>query len=335
MVEQLRGQGHLPLAAEPVGAGDGAVGRSRKWLRQPLFGQRPGAPARGRDHDPRARDAARCRPDRRPVAAHARSISPRARRCAACSPICCSGSRAAARSPMRSASTRRVFPRAYVSMVRAGEAGGALERRAGPARPVSRPGRAAGRAGALGAGLPDHPAGHGRPLDRGAADRRRAAVHAAVRKRGRRAAAADPRGDRGRRCRPALLVAAAARRWSPASGWCAGSFAGAESRARIDRWLLHVPLLGGLLVKVDTARLARTLGTLLANGVPLLNALAIARETLGERRRCATRSARPPPQSRRAAGLAEPLGRVRPVSRSSRSTCSRSARSPAISRRCC
>ena len=59
-------------------------------------------------------------------------------------------------------------------------------------------------------------------------------------------------------------------------------FRHAESRARIDRWLLRVPLLGSLLIKIDTARLARTLGTLLANGVPLLNALAIARGTLGE-----------------------------------------------------
>jgi general secretion pathway protein F len=54
-----------------------------------------------------------------------------------------------------------------------------------------------------------------------------------------------------------------------------------QSRARIDRVALRLPLLGGLLAKIDTARLARTLGTLLANGVPLLNALAIARETLG------------------------------------------------------
>jgi general secretion pathway protein F len=54
-----------------------------------------------------------------------------------------------------------------------------------------------------------------------------------------------------------------------------------DSRARIDRALLRVPLLGGLLTRIDTARLARTLGTLLANGVPILNALAIATQTLG------------------------------------------------------
>jgi general secretion pathway protein F len=54
-----------------------------------------------------------------------------------------------------------------------------------------------------------------------------------------------------------------------------------DSRARIDRALLRLPLLGGLLTRIDTARLARTLGTLLANGVPILNALAIATQTIG------------------------------------------------------
>ena len=51
-------------------------------------------------------------------------------------------------------------------------------------------------------------------------------------------------------------------------------------RAQIDRWLLRLPLLGELLAKIDTARFARTLGTLLANGVPPLTALAIVQETL-------------------------------------------------------
>ena len=36
---QLRGQGHLPLATEPVAAGAGDVGSAlQRWLRQPLFG---------------------------------------------------------------------------------------------------------------------------------------------------------------------------------------------------------------------------------------------------------------------------------------------------------
>ena len=53
-----------------------------------------------------------------------------------------------------------------------------------------------------------------------------------------------------------------------------------ESRARWDRWLLRLPLFGDLIAKVETARLSRTLGTLLGNGVSLLNALNIVRETL-------------------------------------------------------
>jgi general secretion pathway protein F len=53
-----------------------------------------------------------------------------------------------------------------------------------------------------------------------------------------------------------------------------------ESRALVDRSLLRLPLLGGLLTRIDTARLARTLGTLLVNGVPILNALAIATQTV-------------------------------------------------------
>jgi len=52
---------------------------------------------------------------------------------------------------------------------------------------------------------------------------------------------------------------------------------------RRDAWLLQRRLLGALLVRLDTARLARTLGTLLRNGVPLLAALGIARNVLANR----------------------------------------------------
>jgi general secretion pathway protein F len=41
--------------------------------------------------------------------------------------------------------------------------------------------------------------------------------------------------------------------------------------------------IGPLLLKIETARIARTLGTLLANGVPLLSALAIARQVTANR----------------------------------------------------
>lgn len=54
-------------------------------------------------------------------------------------------------------------------------------------------------------------------------------------------------------------------------------------RARFDAWLLGTRLAGPLVAKLETARLARTLGTLLRNGVPLLAALGIGRNVLGNR----------------------------------------------------
>lgn len=54
----------------------------------------------------------------------------------------------------------------------------------------------------------------------------------------------------------------------------------AMRRAR-DRALLHVPILGELIRATLAARFTRTLGTLLKNGVPLIAALGIVRETLG------------------------------------------------------
>lgn len=56
-----------------------------------------------------------------------------------------------------------------------------------------------------------------------------------------------------------------------------------EARARLDAWLLTRPRIGELLARYETARLARTLGTLLGNGVPLLNGLGIARQVMDNR----------------------------------------------------
>jgi general secretion pathway protein F len=53
-----------------------------------------------------------------------------------------------------------------------------------------------------------------------------------------------------------------------------------QTRYRWDGLLLRAPLLGDLVAKVEMARFARTLGTLLGNGVSLLAALAIVKETL-------------------------------------------------------
>ena len=51
-----------------------------------------------------------------------------------------------------------------------------------------------------------------------------------------------------------------------------------ERKRRLHRRLLGLPVIGVLAQRLEIARLARTLGTLLHNGVPLLEALAIARE---------------------------------------------------------
>jgi general secretion pathway protein F len=53
-----------------------------------------------------------------------------------------------------------------------------------------------------------------------------------------------------------------------------------EAKLAWDRHLLRLPVVGDLAAKVETARLARTLGTLLRNGVALVGALGIARETM-------------------------------------------------------
>ena len=54
-------------------------------------------------------------------------------------------------------------------------------------------------------------------------------------------------------------------------------------RTRIDGWLLQRGWSGPLVARIETARLARTLGTLLRNGVPLLNGLGIARNVVENR----------------------------------------------------
>jgi general secretion pathway protein F len=54
-----------------------------------------------------------------------------------------------------------------------------------------------------------------------------------------------------------------------------------EFRAAFDGWLLRQKFAGPLVARLETARLARTLGTLLKNGVPLLTALGIGRNVLG------------------------------------------------------
>lgn len=53
------------------------------------------------------------------------------------------------------------------------------------------------------------------------------------------------------------------------------------NRRRIDGTLLRTPILGKLLRDVAVARFTRTLGTLVSAGIPILTALKIVRDTLG------------------------------------------------------
>jgi len=55
------------------------------------------------------------------------------------------------------------------------------------------------------------------------------------------------------------------------------------TRLRLDRWFLKIPVWGDFLRKLEAARFSRALGTLLGNGVPMLTALAIARQIIGNR----------------------------------------------------
>jgi len=54
-----------------------------------------------------------------------------------------------------------------------------------------------------------------------------------------------------------------------------------EFRYRVDRWLVTGHVVGPLFARIEMARFSRTLGTLLTNGVTLVAALNIVRETMG------------------------------------------------------
>ena len=58
----------------------------------------------------------------------------------------------------------------------------------------------------------------------------------------------------------------------------AGTMSG---RLKVDRWRLRLPLIGKLLIKAAMSRFARTTAILMQGGVPLLDALAIVRDVLG------------------------------------------------------
>ena len=63
-------------------------------------------------------------------------------------------------------------------------------------------------------------------------------------------------------------------------GWFRRQMADPPSRLKIDARFLKTRVVGDVIRKVETARLSRTLGTLLKNGVPLLSGLTVARNVM-------------------------------------------------------
>jgi len=67
-----------------------------------------------------------------------------------------------------------------------------------------------------------------------------------------------------------LLIVVVMRGWASA----------AQGKASIDQRLLKLPLAGGIVFEFEVAKFARTVGTLLGNGVSLLKAISIAIDTV-------------------------------------------------------
>jgi general secretion pathway protein F len=88
--------------------------------------------------------------------------------------------------------------------------------------------------------------------------------------------------------------------------WLRRDWASPAGRVRWDTRLLQLPLIGPLIRKLQTARFARTLSTLLMNGVHLLSAMDIAKEIVGNAvmARALSQVAR---RVREGEGLARPL----------------------------
>ena len=56
-----------------------------------------------------------------------------------------------------------------------------------------------------------------------------------------------------------------------------------RQRERFDRWVLRLPALGPIARKFSTSQAARTLGTLLGGGIPLVNAIDVAARSIKNR----------------------------------------------------
>jgi general secretion pathway protein F/type IV pilus assembly protein PilC len=63
------------------------------------------------------------------------------------------------------------------------------------------------------------------------------------------------------------------RRWARSDG----------GRLRLDSWRLHIPAAGAIYLHLALSRFSRILGTLLHNGIPILQSLRIAKDSTGNR----------------------------------------------------
>jgi len=79
-----------------------------------------------------------------------------------------------------------------------------------------------------------------------------------------------------------------------------------EVRERWDRYVMTLPLFGDLVWKLETSRFCHTLATLLENGMPLLGAMGLAKDVVGNRKIAGQLEAITD-DLKRGRGLADPL----------------------------
>ena len=95
--------------------------------------------------------------------------------------------------------------------------------------------------------------------------------------------------------------------WRGSACSAGGCCATGPARTRFDALVLRTPVLGGVLSEVLASRFTRTLGTLLLNGVPLIAAMGIVRDVIGNRAGLAAID-RGTEGAKSGAGLARTLG---------------------------
>jgi general secretion pathway protein F len=79
-----------------------------------------------------------------------------------------------------------------------------------------------------------------------------------------------------------------------------------RGRLAADRWLLRLPVVGEVIVRIEVARFTRILGTLLKSGIGMIPALAVVKEMLGNQVLAGAAEGLGE-GARRGAGLAQPM----------------------------